>query len=462
MEKIRLLHTNDIHSHLEKWPKIRRFLQERQQTTVNESTFTVDLGDFCDRWHPLTEATEGKANTQLMNQVHYDAVTIGNNEGIGNSKNQLNQLYKEAEFPVILANLFDKSTLQLPEWADEHKIITTKEGTRIGLIGATAPFPLTYTPNGWDVRSWSEILPNIVRFLRKKVDILVLLSHLGINDDRQIAKDLPEFDVIIGSHTHHLFANGEQVGNTLLVAAGRFGEYVGEVTLLLDDDHQLNKTRADTFATSEMISYPEDEAEIFRYTDEGKKLLQEKKVAWLPFNLEVDQQEHSLVDETLTAVKERGETEVAILNTGLFLDDLKEGIVNQNKLHMILPHPMHLIRVTLKGSDVTRLIMEMEKNRYFLRNYPIRGMGFRGKIFGQIVYSGIQYDATNHVVKWLNQTIDPRKFYSFTTVDHFMFIPFFPTIEIAGKVEFLFPEFIRTVLGDYLAKKYPLSLENKV
>ncbi|GMA53838.1 hypothetical protein GCM10025857_51950 [Alicyclobacillus contaminans] len=66
---------------------------------------------------------------------------------------------------------------------------------------------------------------------KKKVDILVLLSHLGINEDRQIAKELPEFDVIIGSHTHHLFPNGEQVGNTLLAAAGRFGEYVGEVTL---------------------------------------------------------------------------------------------------------------------------------------------------------------------------------------------------------------------------------------
>ncbi|GMA53840.1 hypothetical protein GCM10025857_51970 [Alicyclobacillus contaminans] len=129
---------------------------------------------------------------------------------------------------------------------------------------------------------------------------------------------------------------------------------------------------------------------------------------------------------------------------------------------MILPHPMHLIRVTLKGSDVTRLILEMEKNRHFLRNYPIRGMGFRGKIFGQIVYSGIQYDETNHVVRWLNKAIDPQKFYSFTTVDHFMFIPFFPTIEIAGQTEFLFPEFIRTVLGDYLAKRYPLSVENKI
>lgn len=457
MEKIRILHTNDLHSHLENWPKIRRFLQERQKVEEEETAITVDLGDFCDRWHPLTEATNGKANVALMNQAHYDAATIGNNEGIGNSKSELNDLYSEADFPVILDNLFDKSTLQLPDWANEFKIMTTKMGTKVGLIGATAPFSLTYTQNGWDVRNWSDILPNIVQFLQEKVDVLVLLSHLGVNDDQLIAKELPAIDVIIGSHTHHLFVNGKKVGDTLLAAAGRFGQYVGEVSLFLDENHRIDTLRANTFATEKMISYPEDEEEIFNYNNKGKKLLQEKKVAWLPDKLSVENQEYSLIDEALQAVKKRGKTQVAILNTGLFLDDLSAGIINQDDLHKILPHPMHMIRVTLKGSDLVRMVLEMEKNRHFLRNFPIRGMGFRGKVFGQIVYSGIQYDSMNHSVKWMNQDIDPEKSYSFTTVDHFMFIPFFPTIEIAGKVEFLFPEFIRTVLGNYLAQKYPLS-----
>ena len=85
------------------------------------------------------------------------------------------------------------------------------------------------------------------------------------------------------------------------------------------------------------------------------------------------------------------------------------------------------------------------------------GMGFRGKIFGEIVYSGITYDKINHDVLWLGKSIDETKEYCFTTVDHLMFAPFFPTIEIAGTHEFLFPEFIRTVLGDHLSQKFPLS-----
>lgn len=146
-----------------------------------------------------------------------------------------------------------------------------------------------------------------------------------------------------------------------------------------------------------------------------------------------------------------------MLNSGLFLTGLPAGLINQDQLHTALPHPMHLLNVTLKGSDLIRLVLEIEKNRAFLRNYPIRGMGFRGKIFGQVVYSGISYDSVNHQVHWLNQPIDNERRYTFTTVDHFMFVPFFPTIEIAGENEFLFPEFIRSVVGEYLNAHYPIK-----
>ncbi len=458
MEKIRILHTNDLHSHFENWPKIRRFIQERQKALAGESVITIDLGDFSDRWHPLTEASDGQANIALMNQVHYDAVTIGNNEGIGNAKAILNQLYNEANFDIVLANLFDKQTLQLPDWASSYKIITSQQGTKVGLIGVTAPFPLTYTPNGWDIRQWMDILPELVQQLRQQVDVIVLLSHLGITDDYLIAEELPEIDVVLGSHTHHLFTSGERVNNTQLAAAGKFGYYVGEVTLSLNDDHHILKTTAQTFSTAEMLELPEDNEEIFHYMEQGQKLLAANKVAWLPQALTLNPyDDYSLVREALIAVRKRGDTEVALLNTGLFLGELPEGLVNQEQLHTILPHPMRLIRVTLLGRDIVRMVLEIEKNRMFLRNYPIVGMGFRGKIFGEIIYDGLTYDAANHTVLWQGKPLESEKNYAFTTVDHLMFVPFIPTIEIAGQHEFLFPEFIRTVLAEHLAQKYSLA-----
>ncbi|EMF0110456.1 MULTISPECIES: bifunctional metallophosphatase/5'-nucleotidase [Enterococcus] len=461
MEKIVLLHTNDLHSHLENWPKIRRFIEQKKRENEkkeNTTTITVDLGDFVDRWHPLSEATDGQANVELMNNVGYDAVTIGNNEGVGNAKDQLNHLYDQANFDILLDNLFDKHLLQPPKWAKKYKIIETPQQTKIGLLALTAPFPLTYSPNGWDIRNPYDILPELVEELRPKVDILVLMSHLGIQDDRQIAQELPSIDVILGSHTHHLLIDGQIVNGVQLAAAGKYGQYVGEVHLTVDEHKNIIQKSARAIPTETMTTFIEDEQESHDYLTKGHELLAAKKVAKLPYDLSVDIfAEHSFIYEALEAVKYRGQTQGAMLNSGLFLTGLPAGLINQDQLHTALPHPMHLLNVTLKGSDLIRLVLEIEKNRAFLRNYPIRGMGFRGKIFGQVVYSGISYDAVNHQVHWLNQPIDNERRYTFTTVDHFMFVPFFPTIEIAGENEFLFPEFIRSVVGEYLNAHYPIK-----
>ena len=84
MEQLRILHTNDLHSHFEHFPKIGRYLKKAQADQSVDDIYTFDAGDFMDRSHPLTDATEGQANIKLMNGFNYDAITIGNNEGISN------------------------------------------------------------------------------------------------------------------------------------------------------------------------------------------------------------------------------------------------------------------------------------------------------------------------------------------------------------------------------------------
>lgn len=458
MEEIVIFHTNDLHSHLENWPKIRRHLlsQKRAYEQSGKTVLTLDLGDFIDRWHPLTEATDGQANIELMNEIGYDAATIGNNEGVGNSKEQLNHLYDHGNFDVLLGNLVDLKTGQAPIWAKPYKIIQTKANTKIGLIALTAPFPLTYAPNGWTIQSINETLPLLIREVQPKCDCLILMSHLGIDEDIKIANSYPEIDVLLGSHTHHLFKHGEKVNRTQLSAAGKFGYYIGEVHLTIDH-HKIIQSEAKAISTEKLPALATDQRESAEYLTLGHELLQAKKVAQISKPLLIDlNAEQPLIVTTLKALKEKGQTEVAILNNGLFLSDLPKGIVNEDQLHEALPHPMHLIRVTLTGSELIRMVREMEKNRHYLRKFPITGMGFRGKVFGELYYDGLAYDKQKGQVLWKSQPIELKRKYTFTTVDHFMFIPFFPTIELAGEVEFLFPEFIRTVLANYLNEHYPI------
>ncbi|MFN6625535.1 bifunctional metallophosphatase/5'-nucleotidase [Enterococcus faecalis] len=460
MEEIVLFHTNDLHSHFENWPKIRRLVKAKRSLYQKEgkTVVTIDLGDFSDRCHPLTEATDGRANVAIMNTLAYDLVTIGNNEGIDNSKKQLEHLYDQAKFEVVLANLEDPKTQTLPDFCQAYKIVTTKEGTKLGFIGLTAPFPLTYNPNGWTIKQVEAVLPQLITEVAPQCDVLILLSHLGIDTDFMIAANYPEIQVILGSHTHHLFKDGEKINHVQLAAAGKYGQYIGEVHLFVDDDTKQVTSYAKTIETASLEEQATDAKEIAGYLTEGHRLLQAQQIAQIPETLSTDlRQPHAFITVALKALKEAGQTEAAVLNNGLFLADLPEGIINADQLHEALPHPMHLIKVTLKGSDMSRLIREMEKSRQFLRKFPIRGMGFRGKIFGELCYDGIRFERNSQTVFWQGKPIQPEQKYTLTTVDHFQFVPFFPTIELVGEVEFLFPDVLRTVVANYLHAHYPIK-----
>jgi len=399
MEKIQIVHTNDLHSHFENFPRVERFIEESRQNSSADDFYLFDIGDAMDRAHPLSEATNGQANIAWMNPLHYDAATIGNNEGLGNSHEHLAHLYDKANFPVILGNLYDKKTEKVADFAKPYKIFTTKADTKIGVIGLTAPYILTYPLLNWDIKLIQDMLPKSLKMVQdENCDVIILLSHLGVSMDRLIAKKHPEIDVIVGSHTHHLFPKGEMDNGVLLAAAGKYGQHIGTINLEINEHKQITHKSAFTTKTETLKVEPGDEEWIKHQFDEGEKLLNQQQIANLPETLSCDYQaKHSIIEEALTAVQEYAESDVAVLSSGLFLEDLPKGIVTEKNLHDVLPHAIHVMKTTMTGDNVWRLIMEMEKNRMFLRNHLQKGMGFRGKIFGELVYRGITIDNKRNV-----------------------------------------------------------------
>ncbi|MFZ2370008.1 MAG: metallophosphatase, partial [Trichococcus flocculiformis] len=274
MKKLHIYHINDLHSHFENWPKIRRFLLEKKafHEMNGEEVLLFDIGDACDRVHPLTEATNGKANIELLNQVPFDAVTIGNNEGIGNDKRQLDELYDDAEFPVVLANLYDPETDALPTWAQPYLIKTLSSGLKVGIIGLTAPLYLSYVPNGWDPKESDQVLPKILLKVAPSVDLIILLSHVGIIEDIHIGEMYRSIPIIIGAHTHHVLPEGTHVDESLLLGAGKFGKYIGHVTVRYDSDRILDR-KAELIEATTLPEETGDRAEVEELQERGENLL---------------------------------------------------------------------------------------------------------------------------------------------------------------------------------------------
>lgn len=455
METIKIVHTNDLHSHFENFPKLARFIKNSRKNSSANQFYLFDIGDAMDRAHPLTEATDGAANIKWMDQQGYDAATIGNNEGLGNSHEQLEHLYDDANFPIVLGNLYQKNG-KMAGFAKPYLIKKTDKGTKVGIMGFTAPYILTYPLMNWDIHLIQNELPKTLKKLKEeKCDVVILLSHLGVSMDRLIAKEHPEIDLIIGAHTHHLFPKGEMDNGVLLAAAGKWGRYIGTIDLTLDKGKVIKKN-AYTTTTADLPEEKADQAWINDKLAEGDGILDSKKVAKLPYDLSTNiEDKHSFIAEALQATQEYAQADAAVLSSGLFLKDLKQGVVTQKDLHQALPHAIHVMQTTLTGDNVWRLVMEMEKNRAFLRRHEQKGMGFRGKIFGELVYRGITVDPKRNV--YINgQELKMDQRYKLALLDHYLFVPFFPTIEIVGDNKIMYPKFIRNVLADYLSKKYPL------
>jgi 5'-nucleotidase len=442
-ETIHIYHTNDLHSHFEHWSRIREFLKKRKQWHLDEGepVYLFDIGDHVDRWHPLSEATLGKGNVDFLNEVGYDAITIGNNEGITLDYVDLNSLYDHADFHVIVGNLLDQSS-QLPSWAKAHHIYQTDSGMKIGVIGLTAYFKPFYKALGWNITSPLDELEKLVQELHPQVDMVILLSHLGIRDDELIAAQFPEIDVILGAHTHHVLHQGKEIKKTMLGAAGKYGHYVGHMMIEVDTaNKKIVGKKAQLYEQQELPPVEKEEQESLEWYQEGEALLGEK-VTELAEPLAVDWFNPSpLPDVLCNAVAEWCEADCAFLNSGLLIDGLEEGAVTKQDLHRILPHPINPCLIEMKGAELKEIIKQTFNEEW--PHIQVKGLGFRGKVMGRFVYTNIQFNG--HEILIGQKPIDPQKIYKLALPDMFTFGHFFPDLQRLEKKYFM-PEFLRDVL----------------
>ncbi|MEW9501966.1 bifunctional metallophosphatase/5'-nucleotidase [Jeotgalibacillus marinus] len=458
-EKIYLYHTNDLHSHFENWSRIRDYIlsRKRHHQKKGEPVFVFDIGDHADRSHPLTEGSKGRENVRLLNEVGYDAVTIGNNEGITFPYEDLNHLYDEAEFEVVVANLFTKEGSR-PDWVIPTLIKKTTKGTKIGIVGVTAEYGALYDRLGWHVTSAKDELKAQVRVLKEQADIILFLSHLGIREDEWVAEECPDIDVIMGGHTHHVLELGKIHNKSLLAAAGKYGMYIGKIELEFDHETKRITDKTASLVNTESLPPSSNEMrEIMQWHEEGKKLL-----SGVVTNLDQSLDHHPLAPTHLakmlsSAIVEWCGADCGMITGGLLLDELPAGPVTVYDLHRILPHPINPCAVELSGSELKEVLRQSQNQEW--PTTVVKGLGFRGTILGTFVYEGIESRANQFFVN--DEPVETDKTYTVATVDMFTFGFFFPAMQRAKKQYFM-PEFLRDILKEKIKRLEPDFSKNSI
>lgn len=447
LEKIHIFHTNDLHSHFKYWPRMQSYVKEMRNKlgNIGETSYLFDVGDHLDRSNIYTEATVGKGNVRLLNEAGYDVVTIGNNEGITLSHEELFHLYDNANFDVVVANVY-ASHGKKPAWMKPYVILTTAMGTKIGVIAATAMFEVYYEELNWHMDDARSTLLRLAHQLREEVDIVVCLSHLGITEDELLADECPEIDVIFGSHTHHVLPEGKVINGVLLTGGGKFGQYTGH--LIIEYDKKLRKIveKKDTLIHNKDLPIVKNEQKVVQFLeDEGNRILDTpvfttKKAynkEWFHYS--------QLSDLFAHAILEKSGADCALFNAGIFLDGLPKGIVTALDLHRIFPHPINLCTIELSVAEMKEIYMQSKNEEWSY--IELKGLGFRGVIFGKILTYGFSMNENRQLL--INGKLaDQNHIYKLVTLDLFTFGYFYPSFKYAKK-QYILPEFLRNIMIDY-------------
>ena len=252
-----ILHTNDTHSTIMPLnPNIdnrdlagrggflRRVNMIKEQRNLHPGLLLIDSGDFSQGSGYYT-LFKGEVEIGLMNQMGYDAVTIGNHEFDFGMENMA-KLFRMADFPVVCSNYDCTGTVL--EGLVKPYVTLKREGVKIGLFALAPPLKgLVFDDNceGITYLDPAETAQKYIDILRKqeKCDLVICISHLGwevsVYPDEKFLSLTEGCDLVLGGHTHtympELKYTPDKNGKMIPVDQnGKHGAFVGKLILNLE------------------------------------------------------------------------------------------------------------------------------------------------------------------------------------------------------------------------------------
>lgn len=263
LKKITILHTNDVHSHIDPFPKndplnpsgggvIARANLINLVKKDNPHTLVLDAGDVF-QGTPYFNFFGGELELKLMSKMGYNASTLGNHE-FDNGMEKLSKVLKHANFSFLNSNYTLKNT-PLENKIKSHEIFNIN-GIKIGVFGLGIELEGLVEKKlykGVKYLNPIEISKDISDDLKynHNCDLIICLSHLGFSYSKDknimcdliLAKQTKNIDLIIGGHTHTFLDEPVKVKNlenkdVIINQVGCFGINLGKIDFYFSENNK--------------------------------------------------------------------------------------------------------------------------------------------------------------------------------------------------------------------------------
>jgi len=248
-KRVTLLYFSDTHAQLETHPEYvpgaspeiqmmggyarLKTAIEQERASRDGACFLLDGGDEFQGSGPAAWS-EGKVIVEPLKALGLDAFVPGNWEAAYGPE-RFKETMSRLNCPVICYNLHDEASGQR---VFRPAITIERDGVKVAFVGITDVGASRRQPpvqfRGMDTRR-IEGLRDFVKDLRtrEQPDLVVAISHAGLSISRQMAREIPEFDVVLSAHTHERTMREIIEGRVIVVETGCFGSFLGRLDLVL-------------------------------------------------------------------------------------------------------------------------------------------------------------------------------------------------------------------------------------
>ncbi len=302
----------------------------------------------------------GRMGQKLISKMKFDAMVVGNHE-FDYGYHLLKKFKLESDLKILSANIVDEDgKKQFKEF-----FIKRFEGKDLQIIifGLTTPTTV-YTTHPKNVRGLKFLDPietaNKVLNQFHEEDLIIALTHLGVEDDKKLAESCPKIDLIVGGHSHTKIEQPLKINKTLICQAGAYAEFIGKLDIDVENG-QIIKYNGELIRLTEEFEEDEKIANLIEKFKKKVDVRFEKKVAESKVFLDgekksVRSKETNLGKLICKIMRINVRADIALMNGGGIRASIQKGDIKLKDIYSVLPFDSTLVTINLKGKYLLEVL----------------------------------------------------------------------------------------------------------
>ena len=357
--ELRILYVNDFHGFAESYKRIgsdelqggiAHLAFRANELRKEKPSLFLAAGDMVqgDTWANLFA---GKSSIDVMNAMDFDAMVVGNHE-FDFGKAVLGKRVGEAKFPVLAANVVGFDSLK-------PYVLREIDGLKIAIIGVvTEETPSATHPSNVAGLQFLPVMKTVEQYvaqLRDKVDVIIVLSHIGYNADMELAGAVKGIDVIVGGHSHTKAVKEIMVGNTVIVQAWEHALVLGVLDLTIESGRITSVSDRLENITPATVKKDEKVAAIVENYSGQVRQSMGKVIGEATVDLNAENArstESNLGNYIADIIRRESGAEAAIINGGGLRTSILKGPVTVGNIYSVLPFNNYIIAIRLTGQQI--------------------------------------------------------------------------------------------------------------